>query len=877
VSTRNHSAGKLYLYIALVCIAILISARISHGAYPGDLDGNGTVDWNDLVMMTSSWLVDDCGSIPQGNLDGDCNVDFDDYALLAKDWLKTTPKNVVYHVKNLSDSGPDSFADCLAQAEADGKDSVILFDVGGTISRISGRFDIYEPNLIICGSTAPSQGVTIDLNNNSTLCRVYGSRIQFCDITVQHTAVNSDGISLMGGSGKITVERCSFIHCQDEGVGMSSSYGNIVAFCRIEYCGSQPDDGTGGENGRGILITGGSATMVGNYVYHCNRGITINSDGLADLRNCRIDDSWNSASGSGFTNAGGNYVFSNVIDCVANHNACSGFRFKSPGHFYRSGNSGEDNAYMHQDVVPPDQWLECPDAGAIEHTSPITDQYLPFPYWLEDAVTPVDGNSVGMGTGIPHCLKASDPNPADKKAGVNASEALQWKPSQIDAQTHNVYFGTSYADVSNANISSPEYMGNFWTTNFVPIALQTDTNYYWRVDEVGDYGTWRGDIWRFTTVSAVQASEPDPADTATSVEINTGLSWQSGFDANSHDVYFGINSDAVLNADHGSPEFKGNQQETSFDPSELLYWLTYYWRIDEVDDGGGTVKGVVWNFTTMKDPTMPVADYYVDPNGDDGNLGTSTALAWKTIQKAAEALTAGQTVLVMPGTYPEMVTTSNGGTSGSVITYLAWCEKGPVVIDATGKTNGFKNTKTYVVLDGFEVKNANGNNIVFSNDSADYCIIRNCISHNSGADGIDIDGQDDGIIDNCLAYDNNGRGIHAEGNADGTTIRNCTSWHNNLDGIRCASSDTTISNTIISGNIKWGINVYGTVTVNIDYSDVWGNTSGNYSNISKVIEGGHILHLDPLFVNPAGGDFHLQGGSPCKNTASDGGDMGYRY
>ena len=172
--------GRTLPCFVLCFIGFFATAGVLWAAYPGDLNGNGTVEWDDLAIMASSWLVDDCGNIPQGNLDSDCDVDFNDYALLAQDWLKTTPKNMVYHVKNLNDSGPDSFADCLAQAEADGKDSVILFDVGGTISRTSGRFDIYEPNLIICGSTAPSPGVTIDLNNLSTLCRVYGSRIQFC-------------------------------------------------------------------------------------------------------------------------------------------------------------------------------------------------------------------------------------------------------------------------------------------------------------------------------------------------------------------------------------------------------------------------------------------------------------------------------------------------------------------------------------------------------------------------------------------------------------------------------------------------------------------------------------------------------------------------
>ena len=84
---------------------------------------------------------------------------------------------------------------------------------------------------------------------------------------------------------------------------------------------------------------------------------------------------------------------------------------------------------------------------------------------------------------------------------------------------------------------------------------------------------------------------------------------------------------------------------------------------------------------------MPAADYYVDgTNGSDSNLGTTTQLAWKTIQKAADTLTAGQTVLVLPGTYAEAVLTANAGTSGSPITYRGYFENGPVIIDATGQS-----------------------------------------------------------------------------------------------------------------------------------------------------------------------------------------------
>ena len=154
-----------------------------------------------------------------------------------------------------------------------------------------------------------------------------------------------------------------------------------------------------------------------------------------------------------------------------------------------------------------------------------------------------------------------------------------------------------------------------------------------------------------------------------------------------------------------SPEFKGNRTSTTFDPGQLNYWTTYYWAIDEVS-GGGTTQGVIWSFTTMRDPCMPAANYYVDGvNGSDDNFGTTTQTAWKTIGKAAGILTAGQTVVVLPGTYAEAVNnTTNAGTSGSPITYRGYFEAGPVIINATGQSYGFRCDKAYVNFEGFEVK-----------------------------------------------------------------------------------------------------------------------------------------------------------------------------
>lgn len=95
------------------------------------------------------------------------------------------------------------------------------------------------------------------------------------------------------------------------------------------------------------------------------------------------------------------------------------------------------------------------------------------------------------------------------------------------------------------------------------------------------------------------ATNPSPANGATSVDVNANLAWTAGADATSHDVYFGTDS----TPDAG--EFQGNQAGTSFDPGTLANNTTYYWRIDEVN-GFGTTAGTVWSFTTegvSADPT----------------------------------------------------------------------------------------------------------------------------------------------------------------------------------------------------------------------------------------------------------------------------------
>jgi hypothetical protein len=53
----------------------------------GDLDGNGEVDYNDLLILTDYWIQNPAGSEPYAGVNDDNIVDFTDYALLADDWM----------------------------------------------------------------------------------------------------------------------------------------------------------------------------------------------------------------------------------------------------------------------------------------------------------------------------------------------------------------------------------------------------------------------------------------------------------------------------------------------------------------------------------------------------------------------------------------------------------------------------------------------------------------------------------------------------------------------------------------------------------------------------------------------------------------------
>ncbi len=129
----------------------------------------------------------------------------------------------------------------------------------------------------------------------------------------------------------------------------------------------------------------------------------------------------------------------------------------------------------------------------------------------------------------------------------------------------------------------------------------------------------------------VKASSANPRTGSVDVKQDTLLTWGPGDFAESHDVYFGTDEEAVRNADTSSPEYKGSRPlgSESYDPGLLEWNTTYYWRVDEINSNNPDSPwvGGVWSFTTANFLIVDDMESYNDIN--EGEPGSNRIyLAW---------------------------------------------------------------------------------------------------------------------------------------------------------------------------------------------------------------------------------------------------------
>jgi hypothetical protein len=209
-------------------------------------------------------------------------------------------------------------------------------------------------------------------------------------------------------------------------------------------------------------------------------------------------------------------------------------------------------------------------------------------YWRIDEVNDTEPNSPWRGDVWSFMIPPKTaylPDPTDGADSVGVDVTLRWTAG-FGTKLHTVYFGETFDEVDNAAGGSLQ-----GTASYTPGTLKMAKTYYWRVDEFDVVETHKGNVWSFTTEGAVVAL--NPANGAVDVTQTPTLTWAPGLGA-SHEVYFG--------ADAASLELKGsgNLGSESYEPGQLEWNTTYYWRIDEANNANADSPwtGPLWSFTT---------------------------------------------------------------------------------------------------------------------------------------------------------------------------------------------------------------------------------------------------------------------------------------
>jgi len=143
---------------------------------------------------------------------------------------------------------------------------------------------------------------------------------------------------------------------------------------------------------------------------------------------------------------------------------------------------------------------------------------------------------------------------------------------------------------------------------FIGCTSSNATNFNGMIDDVRiyDYALSDAEIKEAMRGDPLLAWNPQPANNSTpNVKDVASLSWQPGNEASQHEVYFGLDNNAVADADTSNTTgiYRGRQAALTYTPPEGIEWGggPYCWRVDQYNNDGTVSKGRTWSFT--------VADY----------------------------------------------------------------------------------------------------------------------------------------------------------------------------------------------------------------------------------------------------------------------------
>jgi Right handed beta helix region len=284
------------------------------------------------------------------------------------------------------------------------------------------------------------------------------------------------------------------------------------------------------------------------------------------------------------------------------------------------------------------------------------------------------------------------------------------------------------------------------------------------------------------------------------------------------------------------------------------------------------------------------------------------------VQKALNTLEPGQIAYIRGGTYSQNLFLSRAGTATAPFTIRNYPGERAVLAAGTGQSDNMAlqmgNGAAYVRFQGLAFEGATGSSTtdVYASGSAHDIELSNCEITGSQRQGffsgpstsgiqiLDCDIHDNGgggpthldhnmyvqgqghLIANCrIANAPNGSDVQIYPSSNGVIITENTIVGALLDGIILgsdgggSSTNATLANNVVAFNGRYGISTFwggAEGTGNLATKNVaWGNATGQLDGSG--IDWIDNTIADPLFVDLAQGDLHVQTGSPAIDTAKE--------
>ena len=212
---------------------------------------------------------------------------------------------------------------------------------------------------------------------------------------------------------------------------------------------------------------------------------------------------------------------------------------------------------------------------------------------------------------------------------------------------------------------------------------------------------------------------------------------------------------------------------------------------------------------------ISAANYYVAASGDDTSPG-SEERPWRSIQKAANVLTPGDTVYVRAGIYSRATINVSGSEAGGLVRFLNYPGEKPI-IDGTGTTPVGEDAallllrnRSHVTIRGFELRNHKTSNRlltpagVFLAGACSRIEIRDCDIHNIWNTGGDP------------ARPGNAFGIAVYGTSK-TPMQNIVIDGNRVHDLKTGSSESVVLNGNVTNFRVTNNQVHDNNNIGIDF------------------------------------------------------------